>query len=463
MQYSSAPNPSPTLLSMGILGILVYGAFLVFYNNPAWSEPRWNREAFVWVAGLGSLASYLWGYQALRKQTDTASLSRIIIGFAGIFSLIALFTPPFHSTDIFGYINRGWEQLHYGMNPYVHPVGDIPGWTQDPMITDHWVNNPSPYGFLYMLFAKLLTALGQGNLYLTTLVFKLSNIVLVMLSAFGISQSQPDTASKDRALYLFLWNPLLIIHGLMNGHNDLWMGYLILMSLTFVFQERLWRWVLPGLSAATLIKYGAVVIIPFWILFLILKKAYRPLVEGLLMSLLLVPILGAPYLNEWQQFGFAQIGKNAQVTHSSLHAFFYHLYKTIDNWIPALEPYHLQARQAIKYALLCAYAGSYLWLGYRLFKNPERDRFLLTALLSVFLLIGFVSLKFYPWYLLMVFPAVFLLPIHHLLRRLLVLLTCTHLLSITLIGQAHLLNYGLMMLAPIGWVYWRQKDKPVAG
>src|SRR5919202_27946 len=101
-------------------------------------------------------------------------------------NLSAVFVYPFHSTDVFGYINRGWQQVHYGQNPYVYTTSEIPGWRQDPMIWEHWIYNPNPYGFLFTLLTRLLCQVGGGNWALTLLLFKAVNAAAYAIPAWLI-------------------------------------------------------------------------------------------------------------------------------------------------------------------------------------------------------------------------------------------------------------------------------------
>jgi hypothetical protein len=49
-----------------------------------------------------------------------------VVWFAALFCAACVLVYPFHSTDVFGYVNRGWQQVHYHMNPYVYTVAEVP-------------------------------------------------------------------------------------------------------------------------------------------------------------------------------------------------------------------------------------------------------------------------------------------------------------------------------------------------
>jgi alpha-1,6-mannosyltransferase len=469
VMLSPSPSTSHSLpicaqrrfLLLAAVGVLIYGVLYYFYSTPALAEPRMNREILVWPVTFLLVYLYWAGYRTVSQNTIPVSW---IIGSGLLMAGIAVLVPPFHSTDVFGYINRGWQQVQYGMNPYVFTVDHIPGWERDPMITDHWVNNPSPYGFLYLQIAKALCWLGGGSKAITLLVFKLGNLVVHGLTALlvwlGVSRMAGKNAQKPLAglsaiaLYLYLWNPLVLVHGLINAHNDMLMGLFVTLA-GFMGIVGSVLWILPALMAATLIKYGALVIIPFAVLFLLKNRAWSALVWGTVLAAAVFLLTGVSYLPDWQQFHLKEISRNAFVSHGSLHSLFYSIYKTIGKEsIPVLYEQREVARAILKNILLGAYA---LFYGGLMFKRLRQavypaQQWIWDALLVMAVLVCLVSLKFYPWYLGMFFPLALFLAPGNWLRRFILVLSAAQLLSITFIGQAHLLNFILMTGLPIAWV-----------
>lgn len=451
------------------LSVAIYALLWVFYANPALAGPRLNRELLVWPVTFGLLYLYWAGYRVMGRE---AIPLRWLIVSGVLMGGIACMVPPFHSTDVFGYINRGWQQVQYGMNPYVYTVDHIPGWEHDPMITDHWVNNPSPYGFLYLLIAKGLCVLGGGQKEATLLAFKLGNLVvygltamLVWLGAKRLSLSQvAPLAERNRpvlALYLYLWNPLVLVHGLCNGHNDMMMGLFVTLSAYFALIGS-WIWILPALMAATLIKYGALVILPLALLFLIRQKAWRALVVGLLLAAGVFLLTGLPYLPDWSQFHLKEISRNAFVSHGSLHSLIYSVFKTVaKEVVPAWYPQRELVRDVMKNGLLTLYAAFYGGLAFRRWRQSSYSvlEWVEDALLVMTVLVCLISLKFYPWYLGMFFPLALFLPEQNWLRRFMLVLSGAQLFSITFIGQAHLLNFLIMTALPIVWIVWQARKR----
>lgn len=447
--------------------LLVYGGLAVFYNTPALSTARLNKEILVWPVTLVLIWAY---WQGAKTQAQNSIPTQWVIGSGILLAILAVLVPPFHSTDMFGYVNRGWQQAYYHLNPYVYTVDAISGWQQDPMITDHWVSNPSPYGFLYLLIAKGLCLLGNGQKALTLLVFKLGNLVMHLLTAalIGIGAKRMNDSPNSPlagklhpslALYLYLWNPIVLINTLANGHNDVYMGFFVTLSAFFAMTGG-WLWILPALMAATLIKYGAAVIFPVAGLFLIRQRAWTALILGTVLAMAVFGITGIPYLPDWQHFHLKEINHNAFVSHGSIHSVILSGFKTLAKEVfPAWYPYKEAARDTLKNILLGLYSLFYMGLLWKRLRQAEYrpNHFVQDALLVMGILVCFISPKFYPWYMNMFLPLTLFLPEGNWLRRWLLIVSAGQLFAITFIGQAHLLNFIIMTGIPTALAYWQHR------
>src|SRR5260370_7866860 len=78
----------------------------------------------------------------------------------------------------------------------------------------------------------------------------------------------------DRALYLFLWNPLLLLMFAVHGHNDLWMGLCSALAV-FCAVAATWLPVMRLLVTAVLLKHSAAIGLPFAFLYLFLPYARK--------------------------------------------------------------------------------------------------------------------------------------------------------------------------------------------
>jgi hypothetical protein len=458
----SPTQRSPNLVSVGVLTAVVYLATPLFYLKGPQSHSRTAKQVFACLSVIALLFLFWKGYQLVSRAHQPESL-RMIVGFAAVFALIAFLTFPFHSTDVFGYINRGWQQVHYGQNPYVYSLAQVPNWQQDPMLRDHWIYNPNPYGFLFTLLARLLCWIGNGNWWLTLFLFKGLNILayagtaaLVWSGAKRLGQKKPTTV-----LYLFLWNPLILMHCIANGHNDILTGFLIVLAIYLAIVGQ-WFWIIPTLAAASLLKYAPGLVIPVAFVFVVKNKGWTTAISSCLAAALLVALVSFPFLRDWTLFEFkvrlADIQVNATLIDNSLHSFLIHIFENIARLIPALVPLHNIVDTAIKTTLRVGFLLFLVWQWLKVPKQFTVGTLAKKSLIILFVLFCVVTSKFNAWYMAMILPLALLLDEDYWLRRLVVLISCTELLSLTFFKQAYIVNYFAMVLVP-AWIVFRQERK----
>jgi hypothetical protein len=442
----------------GVLSAAVYLLICVFYIRGPQAYSHTSRELFAWFFCIALLLLFWSGYKQISRAHDP-SISTIVI-FAAIFCLFAFLTFPFHSTDVFGYINRGWQQVHYGQNPYVHHLNDIPNWQQDPMLREHWIYNPNPYGFLFTLLARLIAWLSAGNWWAALALFKATNVLAYAGTGWLLwsASKRLPYLRPELALYLFLWNPLILLHHLANGHNDLLVGFLVVLAVYLALTQR-YFWIVPALVGATLLKFAPVLLIPAALVLVIKKAGWKTAVLSCLVALVLSALICFPYLRDWQQLKIADMQDNATLIDNSLHSLLIHIFENIARVFSALAPLHATVNSAIKAILR---GGLIVFVVYQWLKIPKdftAKAFASKSLWILFALICVASSKFNAWYIGMLLPLALLLDEEYPLRRLVVLISCTQLLSLTFFKQAYMLNYFALMVIP-AWLIFRQRNKP---
>jgi len=289
---------------------------------------------------------------------------------------------------------------------------------------------------------------------------------LVNLAAYGASAWLVWTGAKRlgmarpiRALYLFLWNPLLLLHHIANGHNDLLTGCLVVLAMYLAVTE--WYfWILPVLAAATLLKYAPVVMIPFALVLVWRKRGWKIALASCMVSGVLTALVSAPYLREWTLLlvRLPQIFQNATLPDNSLHSLLIHVYENLARLIPALRPFHETANDAIKLALRAGVVVFAVLQGLRMRTRKSVEEYIEISLSVLFALVCVASSHFNGWYMGILLPTALLLNEKHWLRRLIVLITGAELLSFTFFKQAYMLNYFAMVCVP-AWIVYRQVRK----
>lgn len=446
------------LSTVGALTALVYLLTFVFYLRGPDSHGRTAKELFAWFCVLTLLPLFHAGYVRVRDAGAGAPVRAVVI-FGALFCLIAAFVYPFHSTDVFGYINRGWQQVHYQQNPYVYTTAEMPGWQQDPMVWEHWIYNPNPYGFLFTLLARVLAWLGGGNWALTLGLFKLLNAAayaftawLVWKGARLLGQERPAVA-----LYAFMWNPLVLMHHIANGHNDILVGCLVALAL-YLAVRGAELWIIPVLVAATFLKYAPALLIPPALVFIIKRKGWKTAAAGCALGAAVAVLVSLPYVQDWRQFRLEDIRDNASLIDNSLHSLLIHIYENLSKLAPTLAQFHDAANTVIKNAIRLGFVVFLLVAYVRVPKDFSARRLIEKSALILFVLVCVATSKFNAWYIGMFLPAALLIEEGHWLRRLAVLISCAELLSITFFKQAYMLNYFAMILVP-AWIVFRQVRK----
>ncbi|MDT7690303.1 MAG: alpha,6-mannosyltransferase [Acidobacteriota bacterium] len=455
-------EPSRSLARVGTLTAAVYLATFLFYVRGFQVYSRTAREVFIWLAVLPLLYLFARGYRIVRDSGDGLKVS-MVVGFAVAFCIACIFVYPFHSTDVFGYINRGWQQVHYQMNPYVYTVAEIPGWRTDPMVWEHWIYNPNPYGFLFTLLARALCWLGGGNWFLTLLLFKAVNAAaygftgwLVWSGAKRLGHARPLLA-----LYSFLWNPLVLMHHIANGHNDILIGCLLALAVYLVIRGA-HLWVIPVLAAATMLKYAPALLILPALVYIFRKRGWKVVVAGCLLGALVVVAASAPYIADWRQFRLEDIRDNATLIDNSLHSFLIHIYMNVARVITPLTPFKETLDAAIRLTLRGGFVVFLVVVYLRFLKRSSTERLIEVWSLVMLVLMCVVSSKFNAWYMGMLLPTALFLPERHWLRRVTLLVTCAQMLSLTFFKQAYMLNYFAMILVP-ALIIFRQMRRERAG
>lgn len=342
-------------------------------------------------------------------------------------ALIAIFLIPADSSDLLGYIARGFQQLDYEVNPFATVIADIEGWRQNPILANTlWQHNPSPYGPLFMLFTKFIAAISFHNLWLALFNFKLANF----FAFIGILKILERLALPNHLYALIALNPFIIVEAIWNAHNDIYMALAILLAFYLAKQEK-YNLSIFILIISILIKYISVVLLP-----LILIDSYRSkklpwlgLSSGLALTASLVWHFQLLSLN------YDRISENINLSHKSL----YDLLNSIFKYTSASD-----LPEITRYIFLSSFIVLALSLYYKFAKEKNSQAEIYNyAFWILFALICLFSPKFHSWYLLMFMPLGILVEPSFIFA-----LSITHLLSLTPLDQMNIANFLVMTGLP---------------
>jgi hypothetical protein len=204
--------------------------------------PALDRAAFAFwfrIALTGLWLSYIFllGMGLRGGVPARRTLLSLVIGVP---LLVALFCPPSLSVDAYGYVKYARMQILYGLNPYTHVPAVLKEW-HDPAAGYPGWNHSTPYGSLWTLLScGLVWVLRSAGLWGQVVAMKLVEAGALVLAAFAgrriAARLAPERA--DLTLLAIGLNPLLLLEGPGNGHNDLLMMAFLLMGVAFYLEGK---------------------------------------------------------------------------------------------------------------------------------------------------------------------------------------------------------------------------------
>ena len=240
---------------------------------------RGNRWfAVVYFVGMLLLFYLFWRAIRLAKDICRSSLcvphdrvlKSLILAFGLIFGFTLVWLYPVTANDLFRYVLRGRVWAVYGESPMLSPPSHFPN---DPFILfagefGDWV---SGYGPLWEILTQIPLRLGAtdvvsgaiGLKFLVLLFYLLSVVVLGWLAWPAHETPGRKSWIPLTGLIIFTWNPLVLMEGVGNGHND--MVLLALMIIGVVLWERkLWWAAATAFSLAALTKAPGLLMLPLF-------------------------------------------------------------------------------------------------------------------------------------------------------------------------------------------------------
>lgn len=217
---------------IGLALLMASGLLALHLAGDLTAQAGWYVLIFGFLFGLFWLA-----FRKTLRLPDSPALTLIILVFAGLFRLIALFLAPSLSSDMFRYIWEG-QLVTEGISPYRYPPVD-PALSAVASRSEVWLfvrqrETASPYPPLNQALGAVGYRLWGANLlgpkFNAALFDFLSLLILLKLLALS--------KLPRHRLILYAWCPLPIIEFAGNGHNDAPMLFLLLVALFLALQAK---------------------------------------------------------------------------------------------------------------------------------------------------------------------------------------------------------------------------------
>jgi hypothetical protein len=389
----------------------------------------------------------LWNWRRLNVNRHTLAWSIAVV------SLLAWTLLPADSSDVLEYIGFGRLAAVYHVSPYLHTYSELTD-AFAPYVT--W-DDPMPYGPVVLPVFAIAGIVSEHHVLAAIYVIKFAWLLIHLLSAWLIYRlARPLVPDPAYAVFLFAFNPLILLEQIGNAHND---GLLILFGLLAIVALQRGRegLAVPLALLSALVKISGLFWLAAVVTLLIRRRSWRALARGAGASLagLAVVFLLVP--------GFASqltvMNTQARYSEDSLHSVLIEGVAAFSRALNSTWDYDelFQVDRLIFSALFILVC---VWR----FGAIRDVRSLIRELghVFLFLLLGYAA-SVYPWY------TAWLLPIAALtdsgrLRRTITLFSATSLglyafpYSVLEQPSGHsgwsVLRLGLVFVLPILWWAW---------
>ena len=223
-------------------------------------DTSWREEPEIF--SLSSIVmgfTYLWLVRVVRSERIGRNMFCYLV-MLGMLQMI-LSTGLWHSDDLNRYILEG-QQIINNYNPYAIP----PNASVNHNLVDHKIleriNHPDMTAIYppVSLFIHGVLALISPSVFGFKVLTGLGACLLVLCSLLLILELKKPPAY----ISIVLWNPVLIIFGVGEAHNDIWVALLLTLFVYFAVRKKvLISWV--TLSLAIFCKPFAGIVLPWYI------------------------------------------------------------------------------------------------------------------------------------------------------------------------------------------------------
>ncbi len=306
MERQTRVRGSRVLLVAGLLCAAVYLVLAV--RLPWWryggALRSWAQllggTPSVWAICLGGvgllMALYVWGLRSVRRGE---AQRRTIWAFGCVFAAALVWLMPI-TADLFVYLSEAHMLTDLGGNPLVEAPLDY----QDPLVQAYpivYAQSPSVYGPAWALLSAVGT-LGKYDMVAGLFYLKALAAAAYLGSAWLIErilrELRPEAALEG--LYLFAWNPFVLLMAVGDGHNDIVMMAFALLAVWLLLKDR-WALSFGALALSVWFKYVSLALVPLFGLCIWrrwregrLKDLVRPVVHGGLAVVVVSGAVAAP-------------------------------------------------------------------------------------------------------------------------------------------------------------------------
>ena len=279
------------LLAVSIIVAFVYACWSWILAAPglvlSTNKIYWQVQTFLWdnfysqrlliTSVYTLLIICLFSLFLLAKKSIHFTAKKFWIGFL-LLSLPFLCAYNALSADIFNYLFNVKMIKVYHANPHLQPATDFA--TDDWVRFMHNIHTPAPYGYGFTAATTLVLYGLIEKFTLSFLCWRVINWLVLSLAIYLLSLLQKNYLGRvdyDK-LFLFAFNPLILIEIIANAHNDMWMMVPLLWSFLLIsapyLRKKFWLKISGSVTlfiVSLTIKYATLALLPLYVGLLIYR------------------------------------------------------------------------------------------------------------------------------------------------------------------------------------------------
>lgn len=321
--------------------------------------------------------------------------------------LVLLLIEPLLSKDVYGYAALAWNYFQHGLNPYVVPPGALETNPWHSLIKDiYWSRNITPYGPAFILALALPFSLSSLKATLFVIIFKAGLMASLICGLLYLERR--SGAARTDIVPMLLCNPVVLISGLGEAHNDL-----LIMALLCCF---IGAWTIRSSILASL-AIAVAVLSKLTVAPLLIVGGFRPEGFSIRSASILAVLCGFLTLLLFWPFGFEFQGALDGIARQRELGCF----STCSPFIAAMNWLAPFSSREVGLAVFCIlFIGSSWHFGVKM-KQVWLCGFVI--MLSVFLiLLSWLT----PWYFLLLLPLLPFLELQERARRIILMAVSTY-------------------------------------
>ena len=241
-------------------------------------------------------------YLIIKNRNKLFKDIKQIFKYILIISAIFIFVVPFWCSDVFYYLGIGRLASKYNQNPY---YVDIKSYVDNNNIEigndtvmqkgyeNYWSNTTVVYGAAWSIICSVISALSFGSINVGLLIFKIINLIVHMGNCYLLYK----ITKKKIFPLIYGINPFILIEGIANVHNDLFVVFFMLLALYEVYKNKKLILGILALAISTDIKYFSIILLPFLIIYHFKEKNIKTrTIKCIEYGLLFLFFAAIPYL-----------------------------------------------------------------------------------------------------------------------------------------------------------------------